>query len=59
MLEGTFTSGIDKIWGVSGSVLFVVLKYTYTETTGVKVKQLETDSRLFNILDRLLQIRNN
>ena len=57
ILEGTFTSGKDKIWGISGSILFVVLKYTYTETTGVKVKQLETYSVLFNILDWLLQIR--
>ena len=38
ILEETFTSGIDNIWGVSGLILFVVLKYTYTETTGVKVK---------------------
>ena len=40
-------SYMDKIWGINVSNLCVLLKY--------KVKQLEADYRLFNILYRLLE----
>ena len=43
-------SNIDKVWGINVSNLYVLLKYLI-----YKVKQLESDYRLFNMLYRLLE----
>ena len=44
------SNSMDKVWGINVSNLYVLLKYLI-----YKVKQLESDYRLFNMLYRLLE----